>query len=98
MRLRPDYAEALCNLGLALTEDGRPGESAVPLRQATLRYEPGSASSHWTLALALRPAASRQVSPMAVYAADGHAYLPGKKAAPVLPLYVITYTISIASP
>lgn len=52
LRLRPDYPEARGNLGLALTQAGRPAE-AVPHLQESLRLKPGQYQMHNNLGIAL---------------------------------------------
>jgi tetratricopeptide (TPR) repeat protein len=52
LALRPDYAEAHNNLGLALTQAGRPGE-AMPHLAAAARLKPGMAEPHNNLGIAL---------------------------------------------
>lgn len=52
LRLRPDYPEALGNLGLALTRAGRAAE-AVPHLQAAVRLKPGLHQLHNNLGIAL---------------------------------------------
>jgi tetratricopeptide (TPR) repeat protein len=52
LRLRPDYPEAHGNLGLALTQAGRPAEAVTHL-QESLRLKPGSYQMHNNLGIAL---------------------------------------------
>lgn len=52
LQLRPDYAEAHGNLGLALTQAGRPGEAVAHL-QESLRLKPGSYQMQNNLGIAL---------------------------------------------
>ena len=52
LRLRPDYPEALGNIGLALNQAGRPAE-AVRHLQESLRLQPGSYQMHNNLGIAL---------------------------------------------
>ena len=54
IRLRPDYAGAYTNLGIALVaQQHRPGEAIAALREA-IRLDPGDASAHFALGNALR--------------------------------------------
>lgn len=61
LRHRPDYPEALGNLGLALSQAGRPAE-AVPRLERSLQLKPGPYQMHNNLGIALatsgRPAES----------------------------------------
>lgn len=50
--LRPDYAEAHNNLGLALTQLGRPRD-AIPHLETSLRLKPNSFQTHNNLGIAL---------------------------------------------
>jgi tetratricopeptide (TPR) repeat protein len=50
--LRPDYPEALNNLGLALSQAGRPRE-AIPHLEKSLRLKPKSFQTHNNLGIAL---------------------------------------------
>lgn len=50
--LKPDYAEALNNLGLALTQSGRPRD-ALPHLQASLRLKPAVYQAHNNFGIAL---------------------------------------------
>jgi tetratricopeptide (TPR) repeat protein len=52
LQLRPDYFEAHNNLGLALTQAGRPAE-AVPHLEAALRLKPAAHQAHNNLGIAL---------------------------------------------
>ena len=49
--LRPDYADAWVNLGVALRLQGR-GEEAIQSLETALRHEPRLAAAHYNLALA----------------------------------------------
>jgi protein O-mannosyl-transferase len=50
--LRPDYPEAHNNLGLALTQSGRPGD-AIPHLEMSLRLKPNSFRTHNNFGIAL---------------------------------------------
>jgi tetratricopeptide (TPR) repeat protein len=50
--LRPNYAEAHNNLGLALTQSGRPRDG-IPHLEASLRLKPNSFQTHNNLGIAL---------------------------------------------
>jgi protein O-mannosyl-transferase len=52
LALRPAYAEAQNNLGLALTQSGRARE-AIPHLEASLRLKPGAHQTHNNLGIAL---------------------------------------------
>ena len=52
LRLRPDYAEAENNLGLALNQAGRPRD-AIPHLAAAIRLKPDSYRTHNNLGIAL---------------------------------------------
>ena len=51
LRLKPDYAEAHNNLGIALQDQGQLAE-AVAQYQEALRLKPDYAEAHWNRALA----------------------------------------------
>jgi tetratricopeptide (TPR) repeat protein len=52
IRLRPDYAEAYCNLGIALDGQSKPAEAVIALREA-IRLKPDYADAHFALGKAL---------------------------------------------
>lgn len=52
LQLRPVYFEAENNLGLTLTQAGRPGD-AIPHLEAALRLKPGAYQTHNNLGIAL---------------------------------------------
>jgi len=52
LALKPDYAEALNNLGLALSQNGRPRE-ALPYLQKSLQLKPDAHQTHNNLGIAL---------------------------------------------
>jgi tetratricopeptide (TPR) repeat protein len=59
IRLRPDYADAHTNLGIALVkQQEKPSEAVVVLREA-IRLKPGDASAHFALGTALHQLMSR---------------------------------------
>ena len=52
MKLRPDYAEAYYNLGMALEQTGD-AEGAIAALRSAVHFQPNSAIMHLGLALAL---------------------------------------------
>lgn len=52
LALRPEYPEALNNLGLALTQSGRP-DAGLPFIEQSLRLKPGVYQAHNNLGIAL---------------------------------------------
>ena len=64
LRLRPDYAEAHCNLGTALDSVGRRGEAEAQYA-AALRLLPDNATLHLDLALVLLEAPGRTAEAVA---------------------------------
>ena len=52
IRLKPDFAEAYCNLGNALNSAGRPSE-AIPQFEQAVRLRPDNAAFHLNLAIVL---------------------------------------------
>lgn len=52
IRLRPDYADAYTNLGIALEQQQKPKEAVVALREA-IRLNPGDSLAHYALGDAL---------------------------------------------
>mgnify|MGYP001549531354 FL=1 len=76
LQLRPDYAEAESNLGLALTQTGRPRE-AIPHLEKSLRLKPGLYQTHNNLGIALASAGRAQEALAAfAEAARLNPYLP----------------------
>ena len=61
LQLRPAYAEANNNLGLALTKLGRP-EEGIPYLETALRLKPQSEAARNNLAVALAEAAARHAA------------------------------------
>ncbi len=63
IRLKPDYAEAHINLGIALQDQGKL-EEAIAEYRAAIRLKPDYAEAHYNLGLALKPRGSwRRRSP-----------------------------------
>ena len=57
IRLKPDYAEAHYNLGIALTDQGKLDEAVAEYR-AAIRLQPDYAEAHYNLGIALGTRAS----------------------------------------
>jgi tetratricopeptide (TPR) repeat protein len=52
LRIKPDFFDALANMGLAFRQQGKAAE-AIGFYQRALRVKPDSAKAHWQLGLAL---------------------------------------------